>query len=244
MYFNNIHILYYVLFTILGIIAGQISAWCINRMPEHKKVLSKDFFKEFKPNYILMIITTVLYLILLSMSGIKNQFLNNIQLIKFTFLTPMLIIALVIDYKYQIIPNRLNMIIFETGLVFAFLSGLYSMNLMTNSLLGMLLGGRRFPYNNSNWRINCRKRSNGIWRRKVYGSIGTLLWINKYYNNFTYGISFCSSYKYFLNCNKNKKEKRIHTIWTIYSYCFIYKYASSIYYYLYCFSKNIYFRNV
>ena len=144
MYLNNVHILYYVLFCILGIISGQISAWCIKRMPEHKKVISKDFFKEFKPNYILMILTVIIYLILLTINGIKEQFLSNIQLIKYTILTPMLISAFVIDYKYQIIPNRLNMTIFEVGLVSTFISGLFNMNLVTNALLGMLFGGGVF----------------------------------------------------------------------------------------------------
>ena len=156
MYLNNIHILYYVLFTVLGLIAGQISSWCIKRMPEHKKVISKDFFKEFKPNYILMIITAIIFLVLLCMSGIKNQFLNNIQLIKYTILTPMLIIALVVDYKYQIIPNRLNMTIFEVGLIFAFISGLYSMNLMTNALLRYVIWWRSILNNNINRRISRR----------------------------------------------------------------------------------------
>ena len=144
MYLNNVHILYYVLFGILGIISGQISAWCIKRMPEHKKVISKDFFKEFKPNYILMILTVIIYLILLTINGIKEQFLSNIQLIKYTILTPMLISAFVIDYKYQIIPNRLNMTIFEVGLASTFISGLFNMNLITNALLGMLFGGGVF----------------------------------------------------------------------------------------------------
>ena len=163
MFLYNIHILYYVLFVILGVISGQITAWCIKRMPEHKSVLSKDFFKEFKPNYILMMITVIIYLVLLVMCGIKSQFLNNIQLIKYTILTPMLISALVIDYKYQIIPNRLNLTIFEVGLVFAFISGLYSMNLMTNALLRNAFWRRSIFNYNLNWRFNCRKRGNGLW---------------------------------------------------------------------------------
>lgn len=144
MFINNINILYYVLFCILGIISGQLASWCIKRMPEHKKIISKDFFKELKPDYILIIVTVILYLAMLSMYGIKSQFLNNINLIKYTILTPMLLVALIVDYKYQIIPNRLNMTIFEIGLIFAFLSGFYSLNLMTNVLLGMLLGGGVF----------------------------------------------------------------------------------------------------
>lgn len=118
MYLYNIHILFYVLFCVLGVIAGQISAWCIKRMPDHKKVVTMEFFKEFKINYPLIIITVILYLILLLMHGIKNNFLSNLQLIKYTILTPMIISAFVIDYKHQIIPNRLNLSIFEVRLSF------------------------------------------------------------------------------------------------------------------------------
>lgn len=164
MYINNIHILYYVLFCILGICAGQITDWCIKVMPEHKRVLSKDFFKEFKLNYILIIITVIFYIVLLTMYGIKGQLLNNLQLIKYTILTPMLISALVIDYKYQIIPNRLNLTIFEVGLVFACISGLYSINLLTNALLRNAFWWRSIFNYNINRRISCRKRSNGVWR--------------------------------------------------------------------------------
>lgn len=147
MYPFNIHILFYVLFCILGVVSGQISSWLIKRMPEHKKVVTKDFFKEFKIDYPLIIITVVIYLILLVMYGIKNQFLNNLQLIKYIILTPMIISAFVIDYKHQIIPNRLNLSIFEVGLASAFVAGLYNMNLLTDSLLGMLARWRSIPCN-------------------------------------------------------------------------------------------------
>lgn len=113
MYLYNIHILFYVLFCILGIIAGQISSWCIKKMPKHEKIVTIDFFKELKIDYKLIIINVIIYIILLVMHGIKNQFLNNLQLIKYIILTPMIISAFVIDYKYQIIPNRLNLSIFE-----------------------------------------------------------------------------------------------------------------------------------
>lgn len=156
MYINDIHILYYVLFCILGAISGLITSWCIKRMPEHKKVISKDFFKGNKINYILIILIIIIYLALLMLYGIKKQFLQNIDLIKYTILTPMLIIAFVIDYKYQIIPNRLNLTIFEVGLVFAFISGLYSMNLMTEALLRNANRWRNILNNNIDWRTGCR----------------------------------------------------------------------------------------
>ena len=146
MYLYNIHILFYVLFCVLGIIAGQISSWCIKKMPQHEKVISMDYFKEFKIDYKLIIITVILYLVLLVMHGIKNQFLENLQLIKYIILTPMILIAFVIDYKHQIIPNRLNLSIFEVGLASAIISGMYSMNLITNALIGMAIGGGVFLF--------------------------------------------------------------------------------------------------
>ena len=172
MFLNNTHILFYVLFTVLGLISGQITAWCIKRMPEHKPIISKDFFKEFKPNYVLMIITAIIYLVLLYMYGMKSQFLNNIQLIKYIILTPMLLVALIVDYKYQIIPNRLNMTIFEIGLIFAFVSGLFSMNLITDALLGMLFGGGVFLIITLIGGLIAGKEAMGFGDVKFMGALG------------------------------------------------------------------------
>ncbi len=172
MYLHNIHILFYVLFCVLGVISAQISAWLIKVMPEHKKVLSKDFFKEFKLNYPLIIITVVVYFILLLMYGIKNQFLNNLELIKYTILVPMLTSAFVIDYKYQIIPNRLNLTLFEVGLAFTFVSGLYSMNLLTNALLGLAFGGGVFLLITLIGGLIAGKEAMGFGDVKFMGALG------------------------------------------------------------------------
>lgn len=50
MYINDTHILIYVIFGIIGFISGQFIDWCNKRMPEYKKVFSKDFFIEYKKN--------------------------------------------------------------------------------------------------------------------------------------------------------------------------------------------------
>jgi len=56
----------------------------------------------------------------------------------------MLVSAFVIDYKLQIIPNRLNLTMFEIGLVIAFLYGLSDVAITINMALGMLAGGGIF----------------------------------------------------------------------------------------------------
>ena len=103
-----------------GLFVGEFVNWMNKRLPEEKKVFSKDFFteykKEFKPNYILMIITSIVYIAILYRYGIHTSFLENLDLIKYIILTPMLLSVVVIDYKLQIIPNRLNLTMFELGL--------------------------------------------------------------------------------------------------------------------------------
>ncbi len=201
MYLYNTHILFYVLFCVLGIISGQITAWLIKRMPEHKDVISKDFFKEFKINYPLIIITVIIYLVLLLMYGIKNQFLNNLQLIKYVILTPMLLSAFVIDYKYQIIPNRLNLTIFEVGLASCFISGLFSMNLLTDSLLGMAFGGGVFLIITLVGGLIAGKEAMGFGDVKFMGALRIVLWTCQYHNNNTYGFPFCSYNKHLFISN-------------------------------------------
>ena len=148
MYFNDVHIVYYVIAAILGLVVGQIVDWANKRLPEYKSVISKDIISEykmnFKPNYLLMLITSTIYITLVYTFGIKDTVIANLDLIKFLLLTPMLLSACVIDFKLQIIPNRLNLTIFELGFVFAFLYGLSNVAITINMLLGMLAGGGIF----------------------------------------------------------------------------------------------------
>jgi len=148
MYINETHIVYYAIFAILGLFVGMFIDWMNKRLPEEKKVFSKElfteYFAEFKPNYILMLMTSAIYVILVYVYGIQKTFIANLELIKFSILTPMLISAFVIDYKYQIIPNRLNLTMFEIGLIITFLYGLSNVAISINMALGMLVGGGIF----------------------------------------------------------------------------------------------------
>ena len=148
MYINDVHIAYYVVAAILGLFVGEFVNWMNMRLPEYKKVFSKEIFSEykinFKPNYILMLITSAIYVTLIYNLGIKETIIANLDLIKYIILTPMLLSVFVIDYRQQIIPNRLNLTIFEVGLVFAFLYGLSDVAITFNMLLGMLVGGGIF----------------------------------------------------------------------------------------------------
>ena len=148
MYINDVPIFYYAIFAIIGLFVGQIVDWANKRLPEYKKVISLDIIKEYKlefrPNYILMILTSIIYVFLVYFYGIHNSVIENLDLIKFLIVTPMLLSVFVIDYKYQIIPNRLNLTLLEVGIVFAFLYGLSDVAISINMLLGMCAGAGIF----------------------------------------------------------------------------------------------------
>lgn len=176
MYYNDVHIGYYLAVAILGLIVGQLVDWANKRLPEYKKTLSLDIFKEYKrefrPNYILMLLTVAIYVTLVYTLGIKDTLIANLDLIKFLILTPMLLSAFVIDFKLQIIPNRLNLTIFEIGLIFAFIYGLSDVAITLNMLLGMLAGAGIFLLITLVGGLFYGKEAMGFGDVKLMGALG------------------------------------------------------------------------
>lgn len=155
---------------------GQLVDWMCIRLPEYKKVFSKDIFveykKEFKPNYILIVLNSLIYIALLYRFGISDTFIGNLDLIKFLILTPMLLAAFVIDYRLQIIPNRLNLTIFEVGLVFVFIYGISNIAISINMILGMLAGGGIFLLITLFGGLIYGKEAMGLGDVKFMGALG------------------------------------------------------------------------
>ena len=87
-------------------------------------------------------------------------------------LTPMLLSAFVIDYKLQIIPNRLNLTIFEIGIIFAFLYGLSDVAITINMLLGMFAGGGIFLLITLLGGLFYGKEAMGFGDVKLMGALG------------------------------------------------------------------------
>ena len=178
MYINNVHIIWYLAVGIIGLIVGEFVNWCNYRLPEYKKIFCKDFIDEYrygkiKPNYILMIVNAIIYLALLYTFGIAQQgIIKNMTLIKYLFLTPMLLSAFVIDYKFQIIPNRLNLTIFEFGLAFTFIEGATNINALINMLLGMVAGAGIFLIITLIGGLIAGKEAMGFGDVKFMGALG------------------------------------------------------------------------
>ena len=184
MYINDLHILTYVVVGIIGLFVGQFIDWCNIRLTEYKSVFSKEFFYEYlkgsKPKYILMLIVAVAYIALLKFVYYKGL---EIYVLKYMLLIPMLISAFMIDLKLQIIPNRLTLTIFETGLVFTFIETLLNVNaginILINNLLGMIVGGGIFLLITLIGGAIAGKEAMGFGDVKLMGALGLFFgWIN------------------------------------------------------------------
>ena len=139
MYINDVNTIVYVIAAILGAVAGQFSDLLNFLLPKHKQLLSiknlKEYIKGIKPKYLLMVIHILIYLGILYRYGA-----NDINTIKYMVLTPLIISAFYIDYKLQIIPNRLTLSIFEIGLIFTFIHGISNLNIAISMFEGLVAG--------------------------------------------------------------------------------------------------------
>ena len=119
-----------------------------------------------------MIITSIIYIAVLYRYGIHSKFIENLDLIKYLILVPMLLSVVVIDYKLQIIPNRLNLTMFEIGLVFTFIYGFFDTAISINMLLGMLAGGGIFLAITLLGGLIYGKEALGLGDVKLMGALG------------------------------------------------------------------------
>lgn len=176
MYINETHLAYYAVAAILGLFMGMLVDWMNERLPDYKKVFCKElftkYFEEFKPKYILMFITAGIYVALVYFKGVQDSWIKNLELISYIILTPMLLSAFVIDYRLHIIPNRLNLTIFEIGLIFAFIYGLTNVAITINMLLGMLAGAGIFLLITVIGGIIYGKEAMGFGDVKLMGALG------------------------------------------------------------------------
>lgn len=139
MYINDVSIFAYIVVAVLGAIAGQLCDLINDFLQKNIKIFSisnlKEYIKNISPKYLLIVIHIVAYIAILYRFGT-----GDVNTIKYMILTPLLISAFCIDYKMQIIPNRLTLTIFEVGLLFTFIHGIMNLNVAISMFLGLIIG--------------------------------------------------------------------------------------------------------
>lgn len=176
MYFNDVHILYYVLAILLGSIVGQFIDYCNKCFLKEEKIFSKKTFAKYKrimlPNYILIIVNVIAYVSLIYKFSIHDDFVQNLDLFKYIILFPIMLCIFTVDLKKQIIPNRLTLLLLEIGLVFTFLYGFTNINLALNMLIGMVAGGVIFLVITLIGGLIAGKEAMGMGDVKLMGALG------------------------------------------------------------------------
>lgn len=142
MYINDLHVLHYFFIGLLGLIIGQFLDWANIRLENHQKVICKEFFKEYIPHH--KVNSKLIYPMAIIYIGLLYKFGFTIELLKFVLLTPMFLSVFIIDYRKQIIPNRLSLAIFEVALIFAFIIGLNNFKDFIDKIFGLCAGGGIF----------------------------------------------------------------------------------------------------
>lgn len=148
MHFHYLHILYYVAIAIIGLIIGQIAGNFNqkiidskkNKQNKKKKQIEENQEKNTRFHYVIMIFTSIIYVLLLYIHGLEKELINNMELIQSLILTPFLLSMMSIDIRLKIIPNRLVITLFEIGIVLAFIYGVYDINALIERLTGGIVG--------------------------------------------------------------------------------------------------------
>ena len=176
MYFNNLHILWFVLIAFVGLAIGKFVSYADEKFVTEKKIFTKSFFKEviknYDFNYFIIISVAAIYVFLLYKFGINEEFFKNLDLIKYLILAPMLVSAFFVDCKHRIIPNRLNLTIFETGIILTVIYGYNNINVAKDMLFGMIVGAGIFIIITLLGGLIAGKEAMGLGDVKFMGAIG------------------------------------------------------------------------
>lgn len=180
MYFNNVSIVFYLIIGLIGLCIGKFAAWTDVTYPVDEKISFKKFWKSrkevYKNQYITMFIIAILYIALLYKFGIQKSFLKNLDLIKFIVLVPMLVSAFIVDLKHRIIPNRLNMTIFEVGILFVFIYGINNISIAKDMIWGLVVGAGIFLAITLLGALIAGKEAMGFGDVKFMGALRFIFW--------------------------------------------------------------------
>lgn len=158
---------------ILAIILGQVAAHLINRLPEI--IEDDDAIKKlipilktgFKLDYKYSLVLLVLFNLVAFFVG--NTYMAYIYMV----LISMLVIALVIDFKMQLIPDTVQVVIAILGII----TILFNPSKWLNHLIGMVVGGGIFLLIAFFSKLVFRKEGMGMGDIKLMAGLGLLFGI-------------------------------------------------------------------
>jgi len=173
MYINDISILYYFLVGVAGMLTGQFLDWSMIRLRENKRIVCRAFFNNYLPNMQinnkLIYSMAIINIVLLYFGGF------NLQTLEFLLLAPILLLIFVIDYKDNIIPNRLTLTVFEIGIIFTIIFGYMDFSIVINNIIGLIVGGAVFAIITLIGKLIANKETMGFGDVKLMAALGLVM---------------------------------------------------------------------
>ena len=174
---KTIEIILYTITIVLSVCSGIYITIGKERYKDEKTVFSKEGLNILKNNIFTASIYTIISLIMFvgiiyldRKDGYEITYQGLITIFQKFTLIPLLIITFVVDIRERIIPNRITMLLFQTGIFFTMLHCIDLTSPVTNliylreSIIGLLTAVGIFGVMALLRRNNCRQRSNGNGR--------------------------------------------------------------------------------
>lgn len=164
---------YYVIATMLALFFGQVAGHLNKKLPPvvAEEITYKEFFstlvKNFKIDYLFSLTYILLFNLLIYFIGF------NITTVIYFLTIFSLSIAFCIDFKYQLIPDEVSILIAICGIVNIF----FNISNWWNYLLGAVIGGAIFYSLNLIALIILKKEGMGLGDVKLMAALGLLFGI-------------------------------------------------------------------
>lgn len=159
--------------TIIAIIFGQLAGFFNKKLPPvvSEEITYKEFYKtlkyDFKIDYIFSIVFITLYNLLIYFYGF------SLVVILYFITIFALSIAFSIDFKYQLIPDEVSILIAICGVV----NIIFNLPNWWNNILGAVIGAAIFYSLNLIALIILKKEGMGLGDVKLMGALGLLFGI-------------------------------------------------------------------
>lgn len=170
----------YIVASIIAVVLGQITNHLIRRLPEiiEDEDAIKKFIPTIKKDFKLDIKYSLILLILFNLV----MYFVGVSYISWIYmpLIAMLVVALVIDFKMQLIPDTVQVVVLILGLIVTVID--YTNWL--NHIIGMVLGATIFIIIAIFSKLVFRKEGMGFGDIKLMGGLGLVFGIDKLPTNF------------------------------------------------------------
>lgn len=166
-------IIYYIISSIFAILLGQIAGHLNKKLPPvvSEEITYRDFFKSIKSGFKIDFLFSIIFLVIFNFLIYFNSF--SVTTILYFITVFALSLAFSVDFKYQLIPDEVDIVIGICGLINLILN----ISNWWNYLIGALIGGAIFYSLNLIALLILKKEGMGLGDVKLMAALGLLFGI-------------------------------------------------------------------